>query len=1384
MSSKVSTIAFFLLAIASTLFARPSNKFLGKKHREVAGGQFACASSQSQIDQNINNVRARLLGGGDCWWDLDNGSYIVPKADTLLGEKEVSALFAASVWLGGLDPAGNLKLACQTYRTGDRTDFWPGPLDQYSGTTTAEVCKNWDQHFRVTSDEIRLHLEHIASGDLDPAHIPAGVKGWPARGNPFFIEKYHFALPNTTQGLASFFDQDGDDEYNPLKGDYPSLEIRGCPPTRYPDEMIFWIYNDEGAGAQHSVTQGKALQMEIQAIAFGYKTNDELNDMTFQRYKLINRADDYIDSTFFAMWVDADLGCFSDDYIGCDPKNGLMYVYNQDKIDGSIGCECPSGNSQVNTYCDDVPMVGVDFFRGPLRPINYYDPFTSEMKDTVVELGMTRFMYYMGGFSDPPAAMTEPGLPAEFYNYLTGSWRDGTPLTEGGSGYHPGSAEFTNFALPGAPNDPEDWSMCSATLPFGDRSTIQSSGPFRLAPGAVNELIIGVPFAPSVPLPCPDLEYLLRIDKKAQALFNSCFVDLPPVDAPQVDWIELNKQLVAVLTNESAEYNNYKERYESFDYFAPDSLRFSQDSAVRETTKYKFEGYKIYQLIRPDIPVADFDDPDVSRLVYQVDKKNGVGRIFNWEPVTDPQHPDDPRKKVYAPSEKVSGADAGLRHTFSFTEDQFSTQNIRTLVNHKRYYYAVVPYSWNNYAEFKQVGPHLAGQQSPYQEGGKITIQTVIPRPSVDLALNAAYGDGVEITRLEGVGAGSTFLEVTEESRNAMLEPDFNGQVTYAPGHAPINVIIFNPFEVQDGEFELEFVDSNVQDNQVDHNATWVLRKKDENGVFFEVGRPYFGINEVNERIFEEYGISVTIAQTPETGDFVPLQNTPFALSPGPTNGAIGAKTFYKNPNPSWISGIVDQESGVFNFIQTGAADKDHLLDPKQGLSSMGNGFFVPYPLATGTLPEGPLGPTFSRLITPAWTGKIAGTYYNDESMGLSTPTGGTVDYRWIRQLPNVDIVLTPDRSKWSRCIVVETASEYFTAPIAGVTRDPNLTTESGPIRTRQSFDTRYALSVGKEDLNGDGLPDLDNAIEPPTLPDPTASDPQNTRPNPRAGQPLRGMGWFPGYVVDVETGQRLNIFFGENSCYSAAVNPAYTGRDMLWNPTNQLLRSENNPAEINDFLLGGQHWIYVTRTPYDECAYLRARLNPDYWSSALQNLRKREVFNTIAWTGLLLPTNTTPLLSLNEGLIPNEALISLRVENPYQVKVNTGNGHPKYGIRIHAKTPSLLTTAQTSKALDSVKVVPNPYYGFSDYESGPSDRVVKITNPPAKCIVTIYGLDGSFIRQFKRDETYAPYQQYAPAIEWDLKNQAGRPVASGVYLIHVNAYEKGERTLKWFGVK
>jgi len=1304
-----------------------------------------CANSRSQIDMELNNVRARLLGGGDCWWDFNDGRYIVPKVDVSTGQKEVSSIYAGSVWLGGIDPGGSLKLACQDYRTGSSNDFWPGPLTEV-GITDEQTCANWDRHFRVTGDEIRRHLANLANGDLNPDNIPRGVKGWPARGNPYFADVWGFDLPYTSQALAGFFDADDNPDYDPLKGDYPSIEIRGCPLDRYPDEMVFWIYNDQGGGAPHGNTNGDAIQMEVQVQAFSYITNDELNDMTFQRYKLINRATERIDSTFFAMWVDPDLGCHQDDYVGCDSSRSLMYTYNQDATDGQPNCDCAG----VNTYCDRVPIVGVDYFRGPL----------DEDGD---ELGMSSFTYYNnGGIGGPLPATSDPQLPGEFYNYLTGSWRDGRPFTIGGTGYMAAGGIPTKYALSDPPNDPNGWSMCTSNVPFGDRRTIQASGPFRLQPGAVNELIIGVPWVPDIDYPCPDLEGLFRADRLAQGLFNSCFEVLDGPDAPNVDWIEMNQQVIAVLTNKFPS-NNVNELYEEIDFLSPDTMQVSPDPAIRDLVKYKFEGYLIYQLANPNVSTADFDDPEKSRLVYQVDVNNGISKVYNWIETRNPNN----NEVVFYPELMVDGANEGVRHTFKLAEDRFAAGNDKRLINHKKYYYAVLAYGYNNYLTFDPIVRPVAGQNRPFLPGrkggdGPIKIYTVVPRPIVDRVLNAEYGNGVAVTRLEGAGNNNNFLDFAPGTYDMLFTPGLQDTILdYQTGRGPITVTIFNPMEVKDGEYELRFVETNTGDTKLDADARWELRKLPDGAVIASDRT----IEYLNEQIVAQYGFSVTIAQAPLTGNqYWAIEKPDIYINPGASNGAIGATLTYADPTNQWLGGIPDQgpeiAGGLFNYVKTGPFDKDKDYDRGQALSTMGEGFFVPYVMTDWVLDS-------TRFVTPAWTPQQSAL--SESVMGLNQePTQAnstTSRFYKLATLPNVDIVFTSDTSRWSRCIVVETASKYYTS--SDFPKNPALQTEGPAGKQRVSFDTRYALSVGKSDADGNGLPDPDGAKD------------QN-------GNPLRGMGWFPGYAIDVETGQRLNIFFGENSSYSNTVDPAYTGRDMLWNPTNQFVT--DNPQEYYDFVLGGQHWVYVTNTAYDGCEALRRRLHPELAPGGLSDVYKGPQIRTIAWAGMLMLAQDAQLKPLNQGLIPTETVYKLRVSRPFDTWYNDAdgkkkNGLPRYQFKIDGRQSTDQDAVQIANALDSIKVVPNPYYGFSQYETSQFSNVIKITNLPAKCTVTIYSLDGKFIRQYRRDEVYAPYKQITPDLEWDLKNNKGIPVASGVYLMQIQAPGLGERTIKWFGI-
>lgn len=1343
----------------------------------------ACIPTGAQIDQAVNNVRARLTTGGDVWWDGSDGKYVVPAVEP--GQIEVSSIFAGAVWLGGFEAGTEvLKVACQQYgHPNGQTDFWSGPLRADEGTTDKAICDDWDRFFVVDRQDIldsRELYEASQRGEINYTEdlIPRSLREWPGDNSPYFFDALGFDLPKVFFGYKNFFDRSEDGIYDPLDGDFPAIIIRGCDEEpQFPDEMIYWIYNDEGGGAIHGETNGDAIRMEVQVQAFAYSTNDQINDMTFQRYRLNNRALTDLDSTYFAMWVDADLGCYSDDYIGCDTSRSLAYTYNADAIDGSQFC------TTVGTYGDEVPIIGVDYFRGPL----------DENRN---ELGMTAFTYINNqGVNSPDINTTDPDNAAEFYNYLSGTWKDGTPFTFGGDAYDPGgtSPEIA-YAFIDDPDatGPDVWSMCApgpdfpTGLPEYDRRTVQASGPFLLQRGAVNELIVGAVWVPDLLYPCPDISRLKIADDIAQDLFDECFDIVDGPDAPDVDWIELDQELIAVFTNPESS-NNFNEEYEEAGIGFP---------AEAEDTTYNFQGYLLYQTADPTVGPADLRNPEKARLIYQVDIQDGVGTLYNWESVPNPAAEVDPSapKDIFFPVEQVEGLDEGVRHTFRITTDQFASGDSR-LINHRKYYFFAIAYADNNFEQFDPF--NITGQGTTYLEGrlnigrdGAGTPYAPIPRPIVDVNLNASYGDGASVTRLDGVGVGGNFVDISSDTRAAILDGSFDGSITYVDGRSPINVAVFNPLEIKDGEYELTFVDENMDNDKLDNEVGWTLTSLADGNVVMSEKT----IEALNEQILGEYGFTVTIGQTDDVGDWA-----------DETDGAIGAEIIYGDTDrPFWLSGVptgLTTEDNPFSFFLFDYVQYREEWENRehQILGNIAPGYFVPYNVCRVDDP-GTGGAPF--YITPAWR-----NYGGDAQGGLVVG-----DEDLLNDLNNIDIVFTNDKSLWSRCVIVETMPNDYRnlEPFAGQGGVGTVTTQEGETIYRPSdfpptdgepgifvdfdgdeeeiiaFDIKARRSVGKE-AGPDGLPMPDGLLEKDF---PAFEEPDSDA-------PIIGMGWFPGYAIDVETGKRKNIFFGENSAYSektgylnAYNNGVPNGDDMMFNPNSQIelnTTTEMNVTSPLYYYAGGHHFVYVTTEDYDSCAYHYERLHP-----RKSPLQKVNALKRVTWAGIPMMATGTEMLSYAEGLIPNEVTYKLRVDNPYGVEVGTGdfNGYPTYRFSFSDKEATPLDEVGIESALDMINVVPNPYYAYSEYEDSRLSQVVKITNLPAECTVTIYSLDGKFIRRYNRDEqpgapkgNAVPSAQILPDLDWDLKNNKGIPIASGIYLIHVEAPGLGERTLKWFGV-
>jgi len=92
-----------------------------------------------------------------------------------------------------------------------------------------------------------------------------------------------------------------------------------------------------------------------------------------------------------------------------------------------------------------------------------------------------------------------------------------------------------------------------------------------------------------------------------------------------------------------------------------------------------------------------------------------------------------------------------------------------------------------------------------------------------------------------------------------------------------------------------------------------------------------------------------------------------------------------------------------------------------------------------------------------------------------------------------------------------------------------------------------------------------------------------------------------------------------------------------------------------------------------------------------------------------------------------------------------------------------------TSKVLDNIFVVPNPYVVFSEGELPDPDvtrrgeRRLEFRNLPNKCTIRIYTINGELVKQIDKDNL----DSYA---NWNLLSFEGQSIAYGIYIYHVDA--------------
>jgi hypothetical protein len=84
------------------------------------------------------------------------------------------------------------------------------------------------------------------------------------------------------------------------------------------------------------------------------------------------------------------------------------------------------------------------------------------------------------------------------------------------------------------------------------------------------------------------------------------------------------------------------------------------------------------------------------------------------------------------------------------------------------------------------------------------------------------------------------------------------------------------------------------------------------------------------------------------------------------------------------------------------------------------------------------------------------------------------------------------------------------------------------------------------------------------------------------------------------------------------------------------------------------------------------------------------------------------------------------------------------------------------------INVFPNPYYGVNTEELNKYQRFVTFSHLPEKATIRIFNLAGVLVRTIEKS-TPGQFQR------WDLSNESGLPVASGLYVAYIDMPDVGE---------
>jgi hypothetical protein len=403
-----------------------------------------------QADISTGTVTAHINAGGP----------LVSEFRVPAGTSTLAAVRNLVLWMGGTDAGNNLKVSVQKTNPME-SDFRPG----FPGI--AGSGKVW----KVTRAEIEAHLRDFEDNGIIDNPIPS-IFAWPAYGNRNSMKYNGFDVKNIQRMLtANFTPYFGtSSEYNPFQGDFPAFNAPINNTQRVPDEMVYVPFYVEPTHAQ-----GIAMGLNCSATFYAYYCDDAdfLDNTIFCTLTFEMTNPGQVDSMYVAFLVNGQTDAQPLDFLATDGINQEVYFYHADQTDLTH------------------PIIGFNINAGlaDTRRIN--------------ELTWAKFltMPVDNGGSAGPAGQKLPETAQEYYNYMSGTFKDGNPLAATGTGYAPGLNLPATFAFPVVPTDPNGWSEPNAGNTPGERHAVASNGPVSMKPNDANRMYFSLQqVLPGLPL--------------------------------------------------------------------------------------------------------------------------------------------------------------------------------------------------------------------------------------------------------------------------------------------------------------------------------------------------------------------------------------------------------------------------------------------------------------------------------------------------------------------------------------------------------------------------------------------------------------------------------------------------------------------------------------------------------------------------------------------------------------------------------------------------------------------------------------------------------------------------------------------------------------------